>query len=337
MSARYGRRPYTRSGYACAEDLCDAFDDELQPVAEDGEEPPRPRVNRAVRLVDELTDGADVSARKPRREKASDGFHDEPESMDGTHCRESSSKPNRTTRITSVTDTDSNTVEATCPEELSLEEPAVLTIHPSGEGETVTVALMMPGEDGSPVRKKFRILVEQYAALGLRVGPISLACVDALQDASALCEAICKGAQLLQYGDRSARRLAYQLAIKGSSREVAEAAAEYLCDRGLIREDEAALRRAEQGVRKLWGPRRIRDDLRAGGFSADAVDAAMKSLGDVNFEENCAEAIRKKHRTLPGAGPADRAVRQKLIASICRMGYDTDTVRSALRAVLRED
>ena len=205
---------------------------------------------------------------------------------------------------------------------------AILEIRPSGEGETVTLTLLQGGEQVS-----VHLLVEQYADLRPREGSISEGEAEAILEAGHLCDAIRQGMRCLQYGDLSARRLTYKLSAKGVSREIAARAAEYLAEKGYIREESAAVSRAAQSVRKLWGPRRIREDLRANGFSPDAVEEAMESLAEVDFEENCAAVIRKKYRTLPD----DRAARQKMTAALMRLGYDADIIRAAARRLADGD
>ncbi len=204
----------------------------------------------------------------------------------------------------------------------------ILSVSPEGEGETLAVTLMR--EDGEKLR--IHILVEQYADLGLRRGKLPPEQTDALLEAGRLCDAIRRGLSLLQYGDQSPRRLADKLTARGIPRETAAAAVEYLSAKGYIREDDTARLRAEQSVRKLWGPRRIREDLRAHGFSAEATEEALEGLSEVDWAENCAAAIRKKYREVP----ADRQQRQKLMAAILRLGYDSETVKDALRMILRE-
>ena len=221
----------------------------------------------------------------------------------------------------------------------------ILSVTPEGEGETVAVILSVPsGEveritagkdtptDGKPQKLKLRLLVEQYTDLKPRVGAIALESAEELMEAARLCGAVCRGMALLQYGDQSARRLAYKLTHKGVDRETAARAAAYLAEKGYIREDSTATLRAEQGLRKGWGERRIREDLVAHGFTREAVEEAMESLSETDWEENCAAAIRKKY----GEIPEDRGERQKLVAAMMRLGYDTDTVKEAMRDILRE-
>ena len=56
---------------------------------------------------------------------------------------------------------------------------------------------------------------------------------------------------------------------------MASAAAEYLTRKGYIHEDDTARVRVRQNLKKGWGPRRIREDLRAKGFGTDALEEAM--------------------------------------------------------------
>ena len=210
---------------------------------------------------------------------------------------------------------------------------AVLSVTPAGEGETVTVVLALPDPEGKRAQRvSFRLLVEQYAELGVKAGKITPEAADTLLDAGRLCGAIRRGISLLGYGDQSARRLAYKLTAKGIDRETATRATAYLTEKGYIREDDTAALRARGGVSKGWGERRIREDLMAHGFTREAVEEAMEDLADTDWVENCAAAIRKKY----GEIPEDKGERQKLIAAMTRRGYDTDTIREAMREILKK-
>ena len=211
---------------------------------------------------------------------------------------------------------------------------AVLSVTPAGEGETVQVVMAQPSpEGGRHQRVSFYLLVEQYAELDVKTGIISTERAEDLLDAGRLCGAIRRGIAMLGYGDQSARRLACKLTVKGVDRGTAERAVAYLTERGYIREEDTATLRARQGVGKGWGERRIREDLCAHGFTREAVEEAILELSDVDWEENCAAAIRKKYREIP----EDRGDRQKLVAAMMRLGYDADTVKAAVRMILREN
>ena len=210
---------------------------------------------------------------------------------------------------------------------------AVLSVSPAGEGETVTVVLALPDPAGKKAQRvSFCLLVEQYAELEVKTGEITPEEADALLDAGRLCGAIRRGIALLGYGDQSARRLAYKLTAKGVDRDTAARATAYLTEKGYIREDDTATLRAEQDLRKGWGERRIREDLIAHGFTHEAVEEAMEELSNTDWVETCAAAIRKKY----GKIPEDKGERQKMLAAMMRLGYDTDTVKAAARNILRE-
>ena len=93
--------------------------------------------------------------------------------------------------------------------------------------------------------------------------------------------------------------------------------------------------KARQNLKKGWGPRRIREDLRAKGFGADALEEAMESLAEVDFAHNCADVIRKKYGETSAELPTDRGERQKMTAALMRLGYDPDHIRDALRIIER--
>ncbi len=226
---------------------------------------------------------------------------------------------------------------------------AILSVTPAGEGETVAVVLSVPPSDEDmadpepdgrsgpkPKRVKLHLLVEQYADLQaeghpVRVGEITEQWAGELIEAGKLCAAIKRGMWLLQYGDRSARRLTAKLIAKGIDRDTAATATAYLVRKGYIHEDDTARLRAEQSLRKGWGPRRIREDLRAQGFTTEASEEAMEALSEVDFAEICADVIRKKYWELP----EDRADRRKMTAALMRLGYDNDHIREAMRQVLK--
>lgn len=222
----------------------------------------------------------------------------------------------------------------------------ILCVEPAGdEGELLRVTLETAETacepTGSRLRREVLVAVEQYAALGLHPGGIDSATTEALLRAGSLCAAIRKGIDLLSYGDTSARTLAGKLTRRGIDREIAAEAVAYLTDKGLLREDPAALGRATEGARKGWGLRRIRQDLLAHGYTDEAVSVALAALGDpddpafVDFYEACAEQVRR--RIGRDVTPlTDRAAREKLVAALLRQGYSGDEIREAMRSVAQE-
>ena len=313
----------------------DGFDD-----TDGGEATPRPLKSR--RLLDVMGDASTERGGKssavreaPRRGSGSTI----PRGSPGPACvpapapivRKASAQKQADEPIGRKVSTKKQTEELSSPAEsipsLSPDACAVLSVTPAGEGETVNVVLAMPADaGGKPQRFSFHLLVEQYAALGVQAGTVSEEQAHALLDAGRLCGAIRRGIAMLGYADQSARRLAYKLTAKGVDRETAAAAVAYLAKKGYIHEDSTAALRAEQGLRKGWGERRIREDLCAHGFSREAVEEAMESLSDVDWAEACAAVLRKRY----GEIPAERSQRQKLIAAMMRLGFEAEDIRTAM-------
>lgn len=314
----------------------------------------KPRIHRAERLVDVLDEVQDEVRDKVRddgRGRAPEqrgskvqteraGKYPRPDSI-----RDAVSRGEEPRRLLESEYGDAVPSERTADRHaVAVSVPTILSVTPEGEGETLAIVLALPTSEAdaekenyrSPVQKpkrvKLHLLVEQYAdlreeGLTVRPGEITPSQADALMVAGELCAAIRRGMGLLQYGDRSARRLASKLAAKGIDREIAATAAAYLVRKGYICEDDTARRRAEQDLLKGWGPRRIREDLRAQGFASDTVEEAMETLADVDFGQACATVMRKKY----GEVPADREDRRKMTASLMRLGYDMDHIREAMR------
>lgn len=224
---------------------------------------------------------------------------------------------------------------------------AILSVTPEGEGESLSLVLRLPSDgkgdmppvsDGKQRARKFRIhlLVDQYAELreegiSLVPGPITGEEEERLLACGRLCAAIHRGLGMLAYGDRSARRLTAGLVAKGVERGTAEEAAAYLARKGYLHEEETARLRVQKNLRKGWGPRRIREDLWAGGFDPSAREEALEILGGVDFSEACAEMIQKKY----GEPPADREESRKMTAALMRQGYDMEHIREAVRLLRR--
>ena len=258
----------------------------------------------------------EVSAKKP---------------ADGAISREVSAKKQADGAISREVSVEKQADKPSAPAEsipsLSPDACAVLSVTPTGEGETVTVVMAMPSPtEGKSQRVSFRLLVEQYAELGVKAGEITPDFAEELLEAGRLCGAIRRGISMLGYGDQSARRLAYKLTAKGVDRDTAHQAVAYLTAKGYIHEDSTATLRAEQGLRKGWGERRIREDLCAHGFTREAVEEAMEALADVDWVGRCAAALRKRY----GEIPAERGERQKLMAAMMRLGYEVEDIRAAM-------
>lgn len=217
------------------------------------------------------------------------------------------------------------------------------TVHrvvTDAEGETLTVTLEGPDEDGAPSHRKISLTVEQYAVLGIRPGAISPDAAKSLVHAGQLCLAMRKAGELLGYSDMSARSLVCKLTVRGIDGDTAAEAVDWMVAHGILHENTAALARAAEDARKGWGPRRIRQDVLAHGYTTEATQIAMDALNDpddpafVDFEISCRRVLLARIRGDVTA-LTDRAARGKLMAAMVRLGYGTDAVSEAMREIVK--
>lgn len=194
------------------------------------------------------------------------------------------------------------------------------------DGSLIAVSVLIEAEGGAQDKRIYHILPEQYVAMKLRKGAIDCETVDALEEASRLCEAIRKGMQLLAYGAQSEKTLQYKLRTRGFTAEQATAAANYLSRQGLMDESADAMRLAEGCRRKRWGMRRILSCLYEKGYSDTAIRAVQEQLEGEDFVPDCVALIRAKYREIP----KDREDRQKMMAALMRYGYSLGEIRWAM-------
>ena len=235
-----------------------------------------------------------------------------------------------------------------CPPDAAL---AVLSVRPVEGGAWVEVVLRMTAEEAelllTPADQKtllckekegcaavtLSMAVEQYGALRPKVGEVSVEQATTLLEAGRLSYAIRRGMSLLSCGSPTQRGLEQKLTARGVPRDTARMAAAYLADQGFIRESDTAELRVEQSLRKGWGPRRIREDLRAKGYDASAIEEAMEAVAELDHVERLTAVIRKKYTAVP----ADRRERDRMVAALLRLGYDGETVREALRLCSKKE
>ena len=187
--------------------------------------------------------------------------------------------------------------------------------------------------DGEHVqRESFLISVNDCADLRLCAGDCTEEQYDAVAYAASRYAARRRGLSLLAYGRCSEKALCRKLCARGIEREIAAEAAASLARDGFLDDSADALAEAERGVTKLWGALRIAAALRNKGYDDDSVRDALASLEDngVDFVENCAALIRKRFPKLP----SDPKEKQKMYASLARMGYTAAEIRDAVRRCL---
>lgn len=208
-----------------------------------------------------------------------------------------------------------------------LVEITALTPEEGGGVTTVTLVVHASAGDIQGERYTLRLLTVSCLDLNLTVGEISVRRLGELRYAEELYRAVIKSLELLGYGSMSRRRLGDKLMARGFSREIAYGAVDYVAERGYMDDADTADRFARRGIAKLWGPRRIKEDLFARGYTAEVIEIAMSELDDVDFAQNCATVIRKKY----GGIPVDMAARRKLAAALVRQGYASEHINRAMR------
>ena len=202
----------------------------------------------------------------------------------------------------------------------------VRSLRAQHEGAEILVGVVLENGEHREQRNLL-ITVEQYYEIQPRKGVIDEETFERLEEASALCNAIRCGENLLSYGANSAKTLAQKITRHGYSREIAARASERLCEMGLIDEMGDMEREVEKCLRKLWGKKRIQAHLWGRGFEGEVVSASSALLEEVDFAANCAALIRKHY----GAIPTDGDETRRMMASLARYGYSLTEIRDAMR------
>ena len=153
---------------------------------------------------------------------------------------------------------------------------------------------------------------------------------DDVSHAAGATRAVRDGAKILSAGPNSRRELIHKLCDRGSSRECAEEAADFLARRGYLNETAQAEALARSLLkRNRYGKMRIRAYLGSHGYPAAAVNEALSEISPVEWREALAEVIRRKYTPWP-ADPNDQ---RKAYAALARLGYAAEEVRAAVKQV----
>ena len=209
----------------------------------------------------------------------------------------------------------------------------IISVSAMSEGEEMLLTLAISDDNGHKEKRKLLIFTNQYFELGIKKGDaLSQDAFDALEKCSRECMAIRKGIDLLSYSASSKRRLVQRLRNKGIDHENAVSAASHLEKIGVINEGVDVEFQVDSCLRKLWGKKRIFNELIAKGYEREHIANALENIDKEQMMENCAMLLRKKHRSIPN----DPSVRQKIIASLVRYGYTFDEIKYAFETVINE-
>ncbi len=158
--------------------------------------------------------------------------------------------------------------------------------------------------------------------------PVTEAFYDDVVRGAEATKAVRLGARILSAGPKSRRELVDKLASQGIGRTAAGEAADFLVKRGYLNEKEQALSLARSQLRRnRYGKMRIRAYLASHGYPANAVGSALGEISPVEWREALNTLMERKF----SPWPTDYDGQKKAYASLARLGYTTEEVRTMLR------
>ena len=152
---------------------------------------------------------------------------------------------------------------------------------------------------------------------------------ESLEACEAATLATVKAVSMLAYTDRTAKKLGEQLRKKGFSREATDAAVGFCVEKRYIREEEQLARlMALLCEKKLYGIRRIRNEVYQKGFPKETLDAVWEdTLCALDFEE----ALDKRMQKLKKSAFSTPKEKQKTYAALMRYGFSSDEIAHAYK------
>ncbi len=158
--------------------------------------------------------------------------------------------------------------------------------------------------------------------------PVEARLYDDIADAAGVTRAVRDGAKILAAGPKSRRELIHKLCDRGSGREHAEEAADFLIKKGYLNETAQAEALARSMLRRnRYGKLRIRAYLGSHGYTAAAVNRALGEIAPPEWREALTELIRRKYTPWP----AEPNEQRKAYAALARLGYTAEDVKGVLR------
>jgi len=135
-------------------------------------------------------------------------------------------------------------------------------------------------------------------------------------------EARKKALASLGQADRSSASLWRRLSQWGFQDDVCERVIEELRADGWLSDERYASNRAQAGLRRGWGPRRLKQDLHTQGVDGELAAVSLEAL-EVDWD---AQALRLARQALARGKSPDQAARW-----LAGRGFDTSVIRRALR------
>lgn len=113
--------------------------------------------------------------------------------------------------------------------------------------------------------------------------------------------------------------------------QVAEEAAEYVCELGYVNDEEYAPRLAEYLIkRKRWGVRRARYEMLRRGLERELVENTLADIPEDELDGELTALIEKKY----SGKVQDYDDRRRTIAALARRGYDFGAIKRCIDAFL---
>ncbi len=205
-------------------------------------------------------------------------------------------------------------------------------------GEEAELTVRIASERAESVRADIRKLLVaskmlfEVGNIGVNSLPYLLTAeqFDTLEYSAKLWEAVKKGISLLGYGDNTKIALTEKLRQRGFEKYLSEDAAEYIASLGYINESRILARSVEQLANvKLYGPTRIKNELRKKGISTEILrDELPALLENIDFAANLMRLLSKK---CDMERICDPKYRESVYASLYRFGYAPSETKAAIK------
>lgn len=163
--------------------------------------------------------------------------------------------------------------------------------------------------------------------------PVTPGLYDAIVEEAGITKAVRDGAKVLSGSAKSRRELIHTLCDRGATRDHAEAAADFLTERGYLNETDQAETLARSLLRRShYGKNRIRAYLYSHGYPATAVNRALDKIAPADWREGCMTLLQRKYTPWP----TDPSEQRKAYVAMARLGYTAEEIRT-VRQCMREE
>lgn len=175
-------------------------------------------------------------------------------------------------------------------------------------------------DDASELKTTLGIITERFLHSGME---LSGEAYNELVCASALSLAKARALRIINARPMSREEMRKRLVEKGETPENAEECADWLCEMGLINDEQYAGSVVRHYAAKGYGQTRIKQELRRHGVPREMWDAALEQMPEQ--DEYLARFLRTRL-----SDPTDRAQVKKVSDALFRRGYSWEQIRSAL-------